>query len=59
MNVGEWEGVLLRMKFLWLKHKILEISHLHGKASQEVDHVISPGLCDIPQVEDEGLGSPE
>jgi hypothetical protein len=34
-------GVLLRVKFHWLKFKVLGIPHLHGEAFQEVEPVIS------------------
>jgi len=41
MDVGEWEGVL-RVKFHWLRLKVLRISHLHGEAFQEVEPVTLP-----------------
>lgn len=44
MNRGEWEGVLLRVMFHWLRLKILGIAHLHGEAFQEVKPVISAGI---------------
>jgi hypothetical protein len=40
INLGEWEGVL-RVKFHWVRFKILEIVHLHEEASQEVEPIIS------------------
>jgi hypothetical protein len=39
MSLGEWESVLLRIKFHWLK--VLGIPHLHGGAFQKVEPVIS------------------
>ena len=36
MNLGEWEGLLLRVRFHWLRLKILGIAHLHEEAFQEV-----------------------
>ena len=32
MDLGELEGVLLRVKFHWLEFKVLEIPHLFGEA---------------------------
>ena len=34
MNLGEWEGVLLRVNFHWLMLKVLGIPYLHGEATQ-------------------------
>jgi hypothetical protein len=45
MKLGEWEGVLLRMNFHWLRLKILGLPHLHGEAFQEIEPVISPGIA--------------
>ena len=44
MTLGEWEGVLLRVKFHWLKLKVLGIPRLHEEAFQEVELVISPRI---------------
>lgn len=40
IDLGECEGVLFRMKFHWLRLNVPGISHLHGKAFQEVEPVI-------------------
>lgn len=42
MNPGEWKWVLLRIKFHWLRFKVLRIPHFHGEVFQEVESVISP-----------------
>jgi hypothetical protein len=39
MNLKEWEGLLLRVKFHWLR---LKVSHFHGEGFQGVEPVISP-----------------
>lgn len=44
MNISEWEGGFLRVRFHWLELKLLEIPHLHREAFQEVEGVISPGI---------------
>jgi hypothetical protein len=44
MNLGEWEGALLRANFHWLRLKFLEIPRLHGEAFPEVEPVISPRI---------------
>lgn len=40
---GEWEGVLLRLKFHWLRCKVLGIPHLHGEACRDVEPCNFPG----------------
>lgn len=40
MNFGEWEGVLLSVKFHWLR--FMRIAHLHGE--EEVEPVILPKI---------------
>ena len=35
MDLGEWEGVLLRVKFHWLELKILGMPYLYGETFQE------------------------
>ena len=35
MNIGEWEGVLLRMKFHWLEFKVQGMRCLHGEVFQK------------------------
>ena len=35
MNLGEWEGVLLRVMFYWLVLTFLGIPYLHGETIQE------------------------
>jgi hypothetical protein len=42
INLGKWEGVLLRVKFLWLRFKILGIHNFPGQAFQEAEPVILP-----------------
>lgn len=44
MNLGEWEGVPLRVNFHGLRLKFLEIPHLYGEAFQEIESVISPRI---------------
>jgi hypothetical protein len=41
MNLGEWKEILVRVKFHWLRFKVLGIAHLHGKAFQEAELAIS------------------
>jgi hypothetical protein len=45
VNLGKWEGVLLRAKFHWLRLKILGIHHLHGEAFKEVESIIFQVEC--------------
>lgn len=35
MKLGEWERVLLKVKFHWLRLRVLGIPHLHRETSQE------------------------
>lgn len=63
VNLGDWKEVHLRVKFHWLRLKVLGTPHLHGKAFWE-SQVLSGDrklylsfcqeLCEIPQVEDWG-----
>ena len=39
INLRKWEGVL-RVKFHWLRFKVMKISHFLGKAFQEVKPII-------------------
>jgi hypothetical protein len=41
MNLGKWGGFLLRVKFHWLRLKVLGIP---GETVQEVEPVISPRI---------------
>jgi hypothetical protein len=40
-NLEKWEEVLLRETFHWLRFKVLGTPHLHEKAVQEVELIIS------------------
>lgn len=40
VNLGEWEGVLFRVKFHWLRLNVQGTSHLHRVAFQEVEPVM-------------------
>ena len=51
INLGKWEGVLLRVKFHRLRLKVRGILRLHGEAFEEVEPGFQQGLHDIPQVE--------
>jgi hypothetical protein len=56
IDPGEWEGVLLKVKFHKLKFKVQGIPRLHGKTFLEIKPVISSRkfLHELPQVEDWG-----
>lgn len=43
-KVRECEGIFLRLRFHWLRLKVLGIPHLHKEPFQKVEHVISPGI---------------
>jgi hypothetical protein len=43
INLRKWEG-FLRVKFHWLRFKVLEISHLYGEVFQAIEPVISPKI---------------
>lgn len=43
INFGKQEEVL-RVKFHLLRFNVLEITHLHGEAFQEVEAIISPRI---------------
>ena len=54
MKLGEWERVLLMVRFHWPRLKVLGIPHVHGEVFQEVEPMnlqVDSGLS-FPDQED-------